>query len=111
MYGYGYKGNHRNYSRITSSISVKVITRLLHILITCRAASTHQHKRVACKIKSSQMKSENMVVYHYIRLLNSFTRIKGRVYELKEVKLISPKILCLLQVMKISTDKTQKTKL
>ena len=53
VYGYGYSGNHRNFLRITSSISA--ITRFLHVFITCGAASTRWYKRVACKIKTSQM--------------------------------------------------------
>ena len=51
VYGYGYQGNHRNFLRITSSISA--FTRFLHVLITCGTASTRYYKRVAFKIKTS----------------------------------------------------------
>ena len=39
------------FSHITSDSSVSAVTRFLSVLITCGAASTHNNKRVAFKIK------------------------------------------------------------
>ena len=39
------------------------------------AASTRNHRRVALKIKTSKIMNENMLVDHYVGVLDSFARI------------------------------------
>ena len=106
--GTGYRGI-TEITRIKSSLSA--IASLLPILITCRAASTHKYKCVAFKRKNRCMINENniMLVGHYVEFLKFICMYLERVYELKEVKLISLKSYkFILPVKKILTDKIQK---
>ena len=107
--GTGYRGI-TEITRIKSSLSA--IASLLPILITCRAASTHKYKCVAFKRKNRCMINENniMLVGHYVEFFFKFICMYlERVYELKEVKLISLKSYkFILPVKKILTDKIQK---
>ena len=78
---HGYKGNHQNYSRIMSSVSV--ITRLLHVLITCGAASTSQYKRVACKKKLVRWWVQICLTRSLYKIFKFICMYLGCVYELK----------------------------
>ena len=108
--GTGYRGI-TEITRIKSSLSA--IASLLPILITCRAVSTHKYKCVAFKRKNRCMINENNIMHvgHYVEFFKFICMYLERVYELKEVKLISLKSYkFILPVKKILTDKIKKNK-